>query len=276
MKQYDPVAHGAHCHVCPLKGNVVVPPAPASKRLKLVIVGEGPGRVEEKVGIPFMGSSGKFLDQLLFQQGKDFPRASIHMTNAMLCRGELENDMKTAEVCCAPRLLRELAALPKEVPIVTLGKPAAKSVLGTRSIFMARGFVWTVKPIEVEAVRAARVAYRKSTGRIVKRGPKGGVKEFKVKPGSPTTQNQGEIEVARLEVAPAPLGTNGVPHDPPGICTKGRHLAAHLAARHAAGVTGGAGREVGPEGHWALLACADGERVQTACGQVRRAGGGRH
>ena len=85
MKRYDPVAHGAHCHVCPLKGNVVVPSAPASKRLKLVIVGEGPGRVEEKVGIPFMGSSGKFLDQLLFQQGKDFPRASIHITNAMLC-----------------------------------------------------------------------------------------------------------------------------------------------------------------------------------------------
>ena len=110
------------------------------------------------------------------------------------CRGELENDMKTAEVCCAPRLLRELAALPKEVPIVTLGKSAAKSVLGTRSIFMARGFVWTVKPIEVEAVRAARVAYRKSTGRVVKRGPKGGIKELKVKPGSPTTQIKARLK----------------------------------------------------------------------------------
>lgn len=162
-KAYDPRAHGAFCHVCPLKGQDVVPPARATGRLRLIIVGEGPGRVEERLKVPFVGPTGKFLDTFL--ESGSFPREDAWITNSMLCRGESDADNNAAEVCCAPRLLRELAALPKEIPIVALGKSAAKSILGARSIFLARGFVWTAKDIDLSAVRALRSAYEKTTGK---------------------------------------------------------------------------------------------------------------
>jgi uracil-DNA glycosylase family 4 len=170
---YHPMAHGAHCHVCPLKGLTVVPPAPATSTLKLIIVGEGPGRVEEKLKTPFVGPSGKFLDTLLQEQspeGAVLPRTNIHVTNAMLCRGESDKDNAIAEICCGPRLLRELAGLPKDIPISVLGKAAAKSVLGIRSILMARGFVWTAKAIDLSAVKALKRAYDKTRGIVVMRG----------------------------------------------------------------------------------------------------------
>jgi uracil-DNA glycosylase family 4 len=170
--RYNPQQHGACCSICPLKGNPVVPPAPATAPLRLILVGEGPGRVEERTHTPFVGPSGKILDTLLAEQGPNgtaFARAGIHVTNAMLCRGELDKENNAAELCCAPRLLRELAALPEEIPISVLGKSAAKSVLGVRSILMARGFVWAAKEIELAAVRLAKRAWEKAKAKRSKK-----------------------------------------------------------------------------------------------------------
>ena len=53
VSDYDPEAHGARCNVCPLKGSIVVPPAPSYHPTRLVIVGEAPGRIEELKKTPF-------------------------------------------------------------------------------------------------------------------------------------------------------------------------------------------------------------------------------
>lgn len=155
---YDPIAHGARCDLCPLRGNTVVPPTKTfSGRTRLIIVGEAPGRKEELVGRPFVGQTGVFLRGLLREVDIDIRDAWL--TNSALCRSNIDKENEQASVCCAPRLLRELAALPSEAPIVACGKSAALSVLGTRSIMHARGFVWTAREVDPEpALREAKKA----------------------------------------------------------------------------------------------------------------------
>lgn len=169
--KYDPVKNGARCDLCPLRGKTAVPPAPATGRLRLVIVGEGPGKHEEKAGLPFVGASGRLLDGTLRENGIR-NRNEMHITNAALCRGESEKDNEKAALCCAPRLLNELAGIYRDVgrsddaasagairadhpPVVALGKAATFSVLGTKKIMYARGFVWKAAEIDPAVIRAA-------------------------------------------------------------------------------------------------------------------------
>jgi uracil-DNA glycosylase family 4 len=155
---YNPRAEGAACDLCPLRKNKPVPPAPPeSGNVRLVIVGEGPGQHEERLGVPFVGVSGVFLNRKLEEASpEDDLRRDAWVTNATLCHPDGENDEKAAAVCCAPRLYRELAQLPADVPILALGASAARSLLNVKSILLARGFVWTAKEIDESAITALK------------------------------------------------------------------------------------------------------------------------
>lgn len=149
---YDPIAHGARCDLCPLRGKPVVPPE-GSASPKLIVIGEGPGHHEERFLRPFVGLSGKLLDKTLRDNGVS--RAETYLTNAALCRGDSDKEKDTAAECCAPRLLRELAAFDASIPLLTLGKPASKSVLNTSRILYARGFHWQTPVIDPKHVKVA-------------------------------------------------------------------------------------------------------------------------
>lgn len=154
MNRVDAKAAGARCDICPnSKGQLVASTTP-SGRVSLVIVGEHPTRVDEKMNAPFSGAPGHFLDDRLRRDAK-LSRNSAHITNAALCRGDSDDDNERAAECCAPRLLKEIAELPADTPVVALGKSALRSLLGVRNILMARGFIWTVAEIEESRVKAA-------------------------------------------------------------------------------------------------------------------------
>ncbi len=82
---YSPVAAGALCLVCPLRGRKVVPPE-GPPDPELAFVGEGPGGQEEKRGRPFVGPSGLLLNELLRKAGVS--RDRIWISNAVLCRAD--------------------------------------------------------------------------------------------------------------------------------------------------------------------------------------------
>ena len=164
---YRPQDHGAHCDICPLHGKQVIPPSPAKDVVRLVVVGESPSRNDEKMAAPFAGAQGGFLDERL-RRDANVSRAQCIITNAALCRGESDTEQERAAECCAPRLLRELAAVPAAVPIVALGKLATKSILGVRNILAARGFVWRAPEIDPKAVLAAYRAAVKKPGLLLK------------------------------------------------------------------------------------------------------------
>ena len=166
---YDPVSLGAACHLCPLgkngrpAGRVVPPECPApGKRVRLVIVGMEPGRLEEKLSRPFVGPSGRLLDRAIEEAGGRNIRREAWVTNASLCRAEGDKQHDEAAACCAPRLYNELLQLPQDAPIFAMGKSAAKSVLNVRSILMSRGFIWTAKTIDPSVIKAAARKAEKS------------------------------------------------------------------------------------------------------------------
>jgi uracil-DNA glycosylase family 4 len=149
LQTYDPVAHGALCDQCPAKGRTVVPPTPAWDNDMItmptgVIVGMEPGWEDQRQGKPFVGMSGKKLDNVLKKNGLN--RDGFHITNAALCMAEKEEHRAAVFKCCKPRLEKELASLPKQTPVITLGSPAFRSAFGRKvAITQARGFVWTHK-----------------------------------------------------------------------------------------------------------------------------------
>lgn len=177
QKTYDPRKDGARCDICPLAGSPVVPSSPPkSGKTRLIVVGEGPGRVEERWGLPFIGPTGAYFNKLVEENAGDDPatrvsRDDMYIANTMACRGESDKDNATAAACCAPRLLKELAALPRDIPVLALGRAAAQATLGVRSILLSRGFVWNTKPIEQVALRAAaRTALKGAKGEDIRTG----------------------------------------------------------------------------------------------------------
>ena len=129
------------------------------RKPKLIIVGEGPGYTEQILRRPFMGRSGKLLDATLTEAG--LSREDCYVTNSHACLPQSDEDAALAAECCAPRLHRELAALDPSIPIVALGKAAAVSILGVKSILLARGFVWTARPLD-NSIKSVEAAIRKA------------------------------------------------------------------------------------------------------------------
>lgn len=120
------------CQECPLYGKKPVL-GKGPKDAKLVIIGECPGRTEEKLGAPFVGESGQLLDKLLREAGLD--RAECYVTNVVACRPtdtKGGNETPTAAMikACSSRLEAELAQLSPSI-VLLLGNIATKRFLGT-------------------------------------------------------------------------------------------------------------------------------------------------
>jgi uracil-DNA glycosylase family 4 len=126
---FQPKHPEARCWECPLaEGTAFVPTSfPKGESNGIAVVGEAPGFQESTYGVPFKGPSGQLLNQVLSHHGID--RSQTLLTNACLCRPEDNaTPPKTAIAACRPRLLAELVDTKK---VLTLGTPAAQSVLNT-------------------------------------------------------------------------------------------------------------------------------------------------
>lgn len=86
----DPRLAGAKCDVCPLQGRQPVWGDGDIERT-LAIIGEAPGREEVNAGLPFIGRSGLYVENLLKEQG--FTRNEVWLDNAVLCMPD-GGDMK--------------------------------------------------------------------------------------------------------------------------------------------------------------------------------------
>ncbi len=86
----------------------------------ILFLGEGPGAREDEQGIPFVGRSGRYLDQLL--EGIGLDREKVFITNVVKCRPPSNRDPHVAEVrACTPYLDRQLELIRPDL-IVPLGR----------------------------------------------------------------------------------------------------------------------------------------------------------
>lgn len=88
---------------------------------QIMLIGEGPGYHEDRQGRPFVGQSGKFLDELLMMAG--LQRADVFIGNVIKCRPPQNRDPEASEIetCTQTYLFRQIEAINPHV-IVTLGR----------------------------------------------------------------------------------------------------------------------------------------------------------
>lgn len=130
----------------------------------LMVVGEGPGETEDKLGRPFVGRAGELLDRMLL--AIDLPRDDVFICNTVKCRPTIDTGTRLANRAptpdemrnCRPYLDEQIDVIRPRV-ILALGAPAAKSFLGERfSITKQRG-QWFEGPLGIPLLASFHPAY---------------------------------------------------------------------------------------------------------------------
>jgi uracil-DNA glycosylase family 4 len=103
----------------------------------IVIVGEAPGKKEDEQGIPFVGASGKFLNEML--QTIDLNREDIYITNIVKYRPPDNRDPKPDEKkIFLPYLQSQLEVIKPKV-LITLGRHSLNCFLPDLQISKVHG-----------------------------------------------------------------------------------------------------------------------------------------
>ena len=106
---------------------------------RVMLIGEAPGRDEDRVGKPFVGRAGQLLDKMLASIGLD-RKTNAYITNVINWRPPDNRDPTPEEAAaCLPFLRRHIELAEPQV-IILLGAVAARHVVGiTEGIMKLRG-----------------------------------------------------------------------------------------------------------------------------------------
>jgi len=104
----------------------------------IMLIGEGPGFHENEQGRPFVGASGKFLEELLAEIG--FSREEVFISNVVKCRppGNRDPQPEEVKICTSTYLDRQIAAINPTV-IVTLGRFSMNLLMPNAKISQVHG-----------------------------------------------------------------------------------------------------------------------------------------
>lgn len=97
----------------------------------VMIVGEGPGQREDEQGLPFVGPSGRLLDELLGEIG--LRRDQVYIANVVKCRPPGNRDPRPDEIEACKGYLRAQLRLVDPLVVVTLGNFSSKLLLRTET-----------------------------------------------------------------------------------------------------------------------------------------------
>ena len=135
------------CRKCSLWKTRNLPvPGEGNPNARIMLIGLGPGRKEDRQGRPFVGAAGKFLNELLSLVG--LKREKVFIGNVMKCF--LPNNIATEEQikACTPYLDKQIDIIKPKI-IITLGNVATSYILQKfgfkpQSISRVRGKVFRV------------------------------------------------------------------------------------------------------------------------------------
>lgn len=116
MKKYSACNVCKYCtHSCKVYGH-------GNPKAEIMIVGEGPGKMECETGIPFTGPAGKLMDEMLSAIG--LKRDELYFTNIILCKTNEKNRSPSWDEIqnCAGRLDEEIEAVNPNVIIMAGSK----------------------------------------------------------------------------------------------------------------------------------------------------------
>lgn len=119
----------ARCQACPLhrQGGPVLGEGPLPA--EVMLIGEAPGEQEHQLKRPFVGPSGRLLEERLLPAA-GLSRQAVYLTNVLLHHPPRNRDPLPEEVAaCRPWLELQLQ-LASPLLVVLMGRHAAQAVLG--------------------------------------------------------------------------------------------------------------------------------------------------
>ena len=105
---------------------------------RVMIIGEAPGRDEDREGRPFVGRAGQLLDRMFAAIGLD-RQSSFYITNVLPWRPPQNRDPKPEEIAMMMPFLERHVALAAPEFVVLMGNISCQAVLGRRGITRLRG-----------------------------------------------------------------------------------------------------------------------------------------
>jgi len=140
------VAGCTKCRLC--EGRRTTVPGEGAGEARLVVVGEGPGRVEDETGRPFVGPAGELLTKIL--GAIELPRERVFICNVVKCRPPDNRLPQFDEIAaCVPYLFRQIEIVKPKV-ILAMGGTAAQTLLNTKQSLGA-GVIVSGMSAKVEA-----------------------------------------------------------------------------------------------------------------------------
>ncbi len=150
----------------------------------ILLMGEGPGENEDRMGRPFVGRAGQLLDRALEEAG--LGRGDVYITNVVRCRptavqnGKITNRAPRAGeiAACEPWRWLEVNLVNPRV-VVCVGGPAAKALIDKKfrlteqrgQIFRredGRSYIATLHPAYVLRLQSSdREAFFRARGQLV-------------------------------------------------------------------------------------------------------------
>ncbi|PMP67822.1 MAG: uracil-DNA glycosylase [Thermodesulfobacterium geofontis] len=125
------------CDLWKLRNNAVPGEGPANA--KIMIIGQAPGVQEDKIGRPFVGPAGKFLNYLLELAG--LKREEIFITSPLKCLPQPPVNRKPKKVeikACLPWLKNQVEIINPEI-LILLGEVAFSVFFPDRDLKEFRG-----------------------------------------------------------------------------------------------------------------------------------------
>ncbi|MEO0938994.1 MAG: uracil-DNA glycosylase [Pseudomonadota bacterium] len=105
---------------------------------RVMVVGEAPGRDEDREGKPFVGRAGQLLDRML--GAIDLSRSdTVYITNVLPYRPPQNRDPRPEEIAMMLPFLKRHIALAQPELLLIMGNISCQALLGKRGITRLRG-----------------------------------------------------------------------------------------------------------------------------------------
>ncbi len=126
------------CQKCILaQGRTNAVPGEGSETATIMFIGEGPGFHEDRLGRPFVGAAGKFLEELLARI--DLKREDVYIANVVKCRPPGNRDPQPEEIeACSPYLDKQIQIIRPRL-VATLGRFSMQRYFSGASISRIHG-----------------------------------------------------------------------------------------------------------------------------------------
>lgn len=131
------------CRKCGLReGAIQVVPGDGNPDADILFIGEGPGEMEDKLGLPFVGRAGKFLNEMLDSIG--LQRKDVYIANMVKCRPPKNRDPLPVEIHACSSWLDEQIEIINPKVIVPLGRFAMNKFIPNAVISKDHGKAYLI------------------------------------------------------------------------------------------------------------------------------------